>query len=125
MAGLALLVALGIMLGAESTDAITVVLASIGVVFAVSMSVAIAGIGVRRLHDRGKTVLLGVRRRGAAAKRLTRSHAQFCVTSWPWPAQTCSGLLGRLLVWLPLACEFLGFSDLGRGHMLCGNLSVV
>ena len=55
MAGLALLVALGIMLGAESTDAITVALASIGVVFVVSMPVAIAGIGVRRLHDRGKT----------------------------------------------------------------------
>ncbi len=81
MVGLAMLIALGIMLGAGPTNAITVVLASIGIVFVVSMSVAIAGIGVRRLHDRGKTVLLGVRRRGAAAKRLTRSHAQFCVTS--------------------------------------------
>ena len=43
------------MLGAGPTDAITVVLVPIGIVFVVSMSVAIAGIGVRRLHDRGKT----------------------------------------------------------------------
>ena len=80
MVGLAILIALGIMLGAGPTNAITVVRASIGIVFVVSMSVAIAGIGVRRLHDRGKTVLLGVRRRGAAVKKLARSQAQFCVS---------------------------------------------
>jgi len=55
MVGLALFIALSIMLGAGPTDAITVVLVPIGIVFVVSMSVAIAGIGVRRLHDRGKT----------------------------------------------------------------------
>ena len=65
MVGLAMLIALGIMLGAGPTDAITVVRASIRIVFVVSMSVAIAGIGVRRLHDRGKTVMQ--RSIGAAA----------------------------------------------------------
>ena len=65
MVGLAMLIALGIMLGAGPTNAITVVRASIGIVFVVSMSVAIAGIGVRRLHDRGKTVMQ--RSIGAAA----------------------------------------------------------
>ena len=63
MVGPAMLIALGIMLG--PTNAITVVRASIGIVFVVSMSVAIAGIGVRRLHDRGKTVMQ--RSIGAAA----------------------------------------------------------
>jgi uncharacterized membrane protein YhaH (DUF805 family) len=53
--GIASFIALGIMLDAGPTDAITAVLAPIGFVFILSMSAALAGIGVRRLHDRGKT----------------------------------------------------------------------
>src|SRR5271168_412684 len=53
--GMAAFIAAGILLDAHSTDAITIALVPIGVIFMLSMSVAIARIGVRRLHDRGKT----------------------------------------------------------------------
>jgi uncharacterized membrane protein YhaH (DUF805 family) len=55
VAGCAAFMAVGIMLDAKSADAITAVMACIGVVFFLAMSVAISGIAVRRLHDRGKT----------------------------------------------------------------------
>jgi len=53
--GLAAFVAAGILLEAGPTDAITFAMVPIVIIFMLSMSVAIAGIGVRRLHDRGKT----------------------------------------------------------------------
>jgi uncharacterized membrane protein YhaH (DUF805 family) len=53
--GLAAIVAVGILLELGPTDAITLAIVPIIIIFMVSMSVAIAGIGVRRLHDRGKT----------------------------------------------------------------------
>jgi len=53
--GLAAIVAVGILLELRPTDAITLTIVPIIIIFMVSMSVAIAGIGVRRLHDRGKT----------------------------------------------------------------------
>jgi uncharacterized membrane protein YhaH (DUF805 family) len=53
--GCAAFMAGGIMLDAKSADAVTAVMACIFVVFFLAMSVAISGIAVRRLHDRGKT----------------------------------------------------------------------
>jgi len=53
--GLAAFVAAGILLEAGPTDAITFAMVPIVIIFMLCMSVAIAGIGVRRLHDRGKT----------------------------------------------------------------------
>ena len=54
LVGMGLFVTLGIVLNAGSNDAITFVLVAIAIVFLLTMSVAIAAIGVRRLHDRGK-----------------------------------------------------------------------
>jgi uncharacterized membrane protein YhaH (DUF805 family) len=51
VAGRAAFMAVGIMLDAKSADAITAVMACIGAVFFLAMSVAISGIAVRRLHD--------------------------------------------------------------------------
>jgi uncharacterized membrane protein YhaH (DUF805 family) len=53
--GMAAFIATGILLDAKSTDAFIFVPVGIGVVFFGSMSAAISGIAVRRLHDRGKT----------------------------------------------------------------------
>jgi uncharacterized membrane protein YhaH (DUF805 family) len=53
--GFAAFIATGILLDAKSADALTPVMVCIGVVFLLTMSVAISGIAVRRLHDRGKT----------------------------------------------------------------------
>ena len=126
MVGLAILIALGIMLGAGPTNAITVVRASIGIVFVVSMSVAIAGIGVRRLHDRGKTVLLGARRRGAAAEKNLPALMRSSVLPRDRDRRKHAAVhWGGCLFGFHSRASFLGFSDLGRGHMLCGNLSVV
>ena len=54
MIGMAMFVTLGIVLDANSSDAITIVLVAIAIVFLLMMTFAIAAIGVRRLHDRGK-----------------------------------------------------------------------
>jgi len=53
--GLVLFVAVSIIVHAGPGDAVTLVLVPTGIAFMLAMSVAIAGIGVRRLHDRGKT----------------------------------------------------------------------
>jgi uncharacterized membrane protein YhaH (DUF805 family) len=55
VAGGAAFIAAGILLDAKSSDPFTPVAVGIGVVFFLTMSVAISGIAVRRLHDRGKT----------------------------------------------------------------------
>ncbi len=54
-AGLAAFIAAGILLELGPTDAITLAIVPIVIIFMLSMSVAVAGIGVRRMHDRGKT----------------------------------------------------------------------
>jgi uncharacterized membrane protein YhaH (DUF805 family) len=46
---------LGIVVHAGAGDAITLVMVPIGMAFVLAMSVAIAGVGIRRLHDRGRT----------------------------------------------------------------------
>jgi uncharacterized membrane protein YhaH (DUF805 family) len=51
----ALLITIGIMTGATSDSPITIVVAILCILVIIPMSVAIASIGVRRLHDRGKT----------------------------------------------------------------------
>ena len=54
-AGMAAFVAAGILTNAGSSDAITLVMVPIGIIFLLSMTVLIASVGVRRLHDRGKS----------------------------------------------------------------------
>jgi uncharacterized membrane protein YhaH (DUF805 family) len=53
--GLAVFAVTGAMLDAHPGDAITLVMVPIGIIFILAMFIAIAGAGVRRLHDRGKT----------------------------------------------------------------------
>jgi uncharacterized membrane protein YhaH (DUF805 family) len=53
--GVAAFIATSILLEAKPTDVLAPVMVGIGVVFFLTMSVAISGIAVRRLHDRGKT----------------------------------------------------------------------
>jgi uncharacterized membrane protein YhaH (DUF805 family) len=53
--GLVALAGFGILVNARPGDASTLVAVPIGMVFMLGMSVAIAGAGVRRLHDRGKS----------------------------------------------------------------------
>jgi uncharacterized membrane protein YhaH (DUF805 family) len=53
--GLASIGALGIVLDVGPSDTILIVLVPLAIVFVLSMSVALTDIGVRRLHDRGKS----------------------------------------------------------------------
>lgn len=53
--GVVAFVGLGIIVNTGPGGSITLVMVPIGIAFTLFMSVAIAGIGVRRLHDRGKT----------------------------------------------------------------------
>lgn len=55
IAGLVALGLAGSVVNARPGDASTLIAVPIGMVFMLGMSVAIAGAGVRRLHDRGKT----------------------------------------------------------------------
>jgi len=54
LVGMGMVVTLGIVLDAGSNDATTFVLVAIAIIFLLTMTFAIAAIGVRRLHDRGK-----------------------------------------------------------------------
>jgi uncharacterized membrane protein YhaH (DUF805 family) len=53
--GLIAFVAIGIVVHAGAGDAITLAMVPIAIAFILAMSVAIAGVGIRRLHDRGKS----------------------------------------------------------------------
>ena len=53
--GMIVFAGLGIVVHAGAGDTITLVMVPIGMAFMLAMSVAIAAIGVRRLHDRGKS----------------------------------------------------------------------
>jgi uncharacterized membrane protein YhaH (DUF805 family) len=50
----ALLIAFAIMVGASLDSPITIIAAILSILVTISMTIAIASIGVRRLHDRGK-----------------------------------------------------------------------
>lgn len=45
----------GAIIDARAGETITLVMVPIGIIFILGMTIAIAGAGVRRLHDRGKT----------------------------------------------------------------------
>jgi uncharacterized membrane protein YhaH (DUF805 family) len=53
--GLVAFAATGAMVDAHPGDTITLVMVPIGIIFILAMTIAIAGAGVRRLHDRGKS----------------------------------------------------------------------
>jgi uncharacterized membrane protein YhaH (DUF805 family) len=53
--GLVAFAVTGAMLDAHPGDTITLGMVPIGIIFILGMTIAIAGAGVRRLHDRGKT----------------------------------------------------------------------
>jgi len=53
--GLVAFAVTGAVVDAHTGDTITLVMVPIGIIFILAMFVAIAGAGVRRLHDRGKT----------------------------------------------------------------------
>jgi uncharacterized membrane protein YhaH (DUF805 family) len=55
VAGLIAFVAVGIAVHAGAGDAVTLAMVPIGIAFILAMSAAIAGVGIRRLHDRGKS----------------------------------------------------------------------
>jgi uncharacterized membrane protein YhaH (DUF805 family) len=55
IAGLVALAVTGAMVDAHPGDTITLVMVPIGIIFILAMTIAIAGAGVRRLHDRGKS----------------------------------------------------------------------
>jgi uncharacterized membrane protein YhaH (DUF805 family) len=53
--GLITFIAIGFVVHAGAGDAITLAMVPIGIAFVLAMSVAIAGVGIRRLHDRGRS----------------------------------------------------------------------
>ncbi len=55
VAGLIAFVAIGIAVHAGAGDAVTLAMVPIGIAFILAMSVAVAGVGIRRLHDRGRS----------------------------------------------------------------------
>lgn len=76
--GLVAFAVTGAMVDAHPGDTITLVMVPIGIIFILGMTIAIAGAGVRRLHDRGKTGFWLALYYGVPL--WTTNHARFNVT---------------------------------------------